>query len=249
MKNKNKKQAQLIIALAIEILLLILVFIVLIAGVLSIFLPILPGLVLIGIATGIYTLLLKSGKGKIINKIHPYVLKFKNKILGLKISIKFMGLIKKIKQKKQEKVKEEILKHGLVLFGFNFALMLAFFFGLIGISILARLMKLPGLMIAFVPLLVIFLFAGFSAVVWYRFGQILGSRFKQRKILNTFLVVLISLLPLLAILILFSGIIGVAGGFIDTLLALAFLAFILMSVLSAALELLIVSMGVITTVK
>ena len=160
-----------------------------------------------------------------------------------------MGLINKIKNRKQEKIKEQILKHGLILLGFNVALVLAFFFGFIAISILVRLLNLPIIIFAFAPLLVIFLFAGFSAIVWFRFGQILGLQFKKRKILNTTLVVLISVLPMLVILLLFSGIISIAGGFTNALVALTFLTFILMSVLSVAFELIVVSIGVITTIK
>lgn len=247
--NKIKKQIPLILALTVEVLVLILIFLALILGLIGIFLPILPGLVLFGIAAGLYSLLIKSDNGKITPKIHPHVLKIEDKILNLKIIKNFMGLLKKMKKKKQEKVKEEILKHGLILFGFNLALTLAFFFGLIGISVLSEILKAPGVFIAFIPLILIFLFAGFSAVVWFRFGQILGGHFKKRKIVNTALAVLISILPLLLILLLISGIVSVAGGFTNALLVLVFLGFIFMSVLAAVFELLIVSLGVITTIK
>ena len=161
-----------------------------------------------------------------------------------------MGLIKAIKKRKQKKEKEEILKHGLVLAGFNIALTLAFFFGLIAVSILASLLGLSGLLFfAFIPLLVIFLFAGSSAVIWYRFGQILAGHFKKRKIVNSALVVLVSILPLLTVLLLFSGIINLAGGFTGELAIFMFLGFLLMSILAAVFELLIVSLGVITRVK
>ena len=168
-----------------------------------------------------------------------------------------MGVVKKIKKRnpfnfaqgRQEKAKEQILKHGLVLFGFNTALVLAFFFGFIGLSVLGTLFNLQGIFLAFIPLLVIFLFAGGSAVVWYRFGQILGVHFKKRKVVNSALVVLISILPLLVILVLFSGIISLAGGFSNQLLAVTFLGLVLMSILSAVFELLIVSLGVMTTAK
>lgn len=241
-----KKETPLILVLIIEILLLVLIFIVVFIGVLGIFLPILPGLVLIGVGVGIYSLMIKSERGKITPHVHRFVLKTKNKILKLKIIKNSMGLIKKAKKKKQEKIKEGILKHGLILLGFNTALILAFFFGFIGLSILGSMLQLRGLLIAFIPLLVIFIFAGSSAVVWYRFGQILGVHLKSRKIVNSALVVLISILPLLVFLLLFSGIISIAGGFVNEVIAIVFLGFVLMSILAAVFELLIVSLGVIT---
>jgi hypothetical protein len=151
--------------------------------------------------------------------------------------------------KKEQKVKEEILKNGLILLGFNAALTLAFLFGFTSLSFLVLLLSSAGIIAAFVPLVVIFVFAGASAVMWYRFGQILGSRFKDKKILNSSLTVLISVLPMLLLLVLFSGIINLAGGFSDELIVGAFLGMILMSVLSAAFELLLVCLGAITVQK
>jgi len=245
-----KKQTPLILVLLIETLLLFLIFLVVFIGVLGIFLPVLPGLVLIGIGAGLYSLLVKANYGRITPRLNKYLVKIKNKIYNLKIANKLMGLIKAIKKRKQKKEKEEILKHGLVLAGFNIALTLAFFFGLIAVSILASLLGLSGLLFfAFIPLLVIFLFAGSSAVIWYRFGQILAGHFKKRKIVNSALVVLVSILPLLTVLLLFSGIINLAGGFTGELAIFMFLGFLLMSILAAVFELLIVSLGVITRVK
>lgn len=244
-----KKQISLIITLAIEALLLILVLIVLIVGVLGIFLPILPGILLLGAGVAIYSLMVKGDYGILTPKVNRHVLKIRGKILELKITKKIMGVVKKIQKRKQTKTNEQILKYGLILFSFNIVLVFAFLFGFISLSILGALFNLQGAMIAFVPLLVVFLFAGSSAIVWYRFGQILGNHFKKRKSLNSALVVLISVLPLLAVLILFSGIISAVGGFNNEILAVAFLGLLLMSILSAVFELLVVNLGVITPTK
>ena len=239
----------LIFTLTIEVLLLILIILVVLVGVLGVFLPILPGLFLFGLAAAIYSLLIKSGYGKITPHIHYRLLKFKDKAHQLKITQKIMGLFKNYKKRKTEKVNEEILKHGLILGGFNIALVLIFLFGFITFSLLAGLLQLNMIFLALIPLLIIFLFAGSSSLVWYRFGQILGGHFKKKKVINSVFVVLISVLPLLVILLLFSGIFSVAGGFVNELLVIAFISFLLMTILAAVFELLVVILGVITKVK
>ena len=243
------KPLYLIIALFIEGLILVLILIFLVVGLVGIFLPVMPGLLLIGIGTGLYSLLVRGNRGKVTPHIHRRLVKIKNRIFNLKISQKYMGLIKNFKNKKPAGTKEEILKYGLILFSFNIALILIFFFAVAGASIILSLLNLQPIGAAFIPLIIIFIFAGSSAVVWYRFGQILGVRFKDKKILNSSLVVLISVLPLLAVLLLFSGLINLAGGFSSELSVLSFLGLVLMSILAAVFELLLVSLGAITKVK
>ncbi len=238
-----------IFVLIIELLLLFVIFLFLLFGLLGIFLPVLPGLLLIGIGAGLYSLLVNRGYGTVTPRVHRHMLNFRDRIHQLKITKKIMGLVKEIKKRKQKKIKDQILKHGLILLGFNLALILAFFFSFTFLSILGTLLKLQWLLIAFIPLLVIFLFAGFSAVIWYRFGQILGDHFKKKRLINSALVVLISILPLLLILLLFLAVISLSGGFTNEILALTFLGFLLMSILSVLFELLVVNLGVMTKTK
>lgn len=239
----------LIFALAIEVLLLILIAIILLLALVGIFLPFLPGLFFVGLAIGIYTLMMKAGYTKISSRAHPHFFYLRDKIINLKITKKIMAITRVLTKRKEEKAKEEILKNGLILLGFNSALILAFIFGFLFISVTASLLRLQGVLLAFAPLLLIFVFAGGSAIVWYRFGQILGGHFKKKKTLNSALVVLISVLPFLALLILLSTFITFIGGDLGRFLAMIFLGFLLMSVLSAVFEVLIVSLGVMTSPK
>ncbi len=248
-KNKMTGQISLIIALMIEGILLILIFLVMIVGVMGVFLPFLPGLFIFGLAAGLYSLLVRKGYGKLTPKINIQVVKFGNYFKELSITKKIMAKINIFKTQRQERNKEEILKHGLILSGFNLALILIFLFGFIGLTMILRIIAWQGLILAFVPLLFLFIFAGASAIIWYRFGQLLGKRFKNHKIINTSFVVLISVLPILAIILLSSALMGLVGGFVNELLVLAFLGFLLMAVLAAVFELLVVSLGVITTVQ
>ncbi|MDD2807531.1 MAG: hypothetical protein PHW95_03375 [Patescibacteria group bacterium] len=240
------RNLSLFFALVVEILLLILIAVVMLVGVLGIFLPILPGIFLLGVGVALYSLMVKDTKRKITPKIHVKMLKLKDFILSLKITLKFMGIIKLIKKRHEEKAKEEILKNGLILFGFNIILVLLFLFVFISLSIIETWFKANDLFLVFVPIIVLFFFAGLATVIWYRFGQILSDRFKDRKMVNSSLVVLVSVLPMLAFLILFTGILGVAGGFGNELVAVAFLGLMLMTVFAAAFELLTVSLGVAT---
>jgi len=160
-----------------------------------------------------------------------------------------MKIIKQIKkkkaQKKEEKNKEEILKYGLILLGFNFALILAFGFGFIGVTVLGQVIDPSGLAAAFLLLLFIYLFAGASGIVWFRFGQIIGPKFKDKKGVNSALAVLVSILPLLLIVMVASSLIDLMGGFTDQLMIVSFLALLMMSLLAATFELFVVSLGAI----
>lgn len=248
-KSTMAGHISLVVALMVEAVLLILILIVMIVGIMGVFLPFLPGLFIFGLAAGIYSLLVKKGYGRVTPKIHVRVLRAGNFISNLKITKKVMFKINIFKKRKQVKVLEEILKNGVILFGFNLALILLFLFGFIGTSLLVRIFDWQGLAQAFVPLLFLFAFASGSAVVWFRFGQLMGKHFDDKKIINGSLVVLISVLPVLSFMLLFSGIISLVGGFANEFLAIAFLSFFLMSVLAAVFEMLIVSLGIITTVK
>lgn len=158
-----------------------------------------------------------------------------------------MGLIKKIQKRKQEKIKEAIIKHGLILFGFNLALTLALFFALTAVMIIAFLFDFSTITLAFIPLLVIFLFAAACAIVWYRFGQILSFQFKKNKILYSGIVVIISVLPLLFILLFLSLLLS-AWGTISDITAVAFLGTVFITVLAIIFEVVIVSLGVMTKI-
>lgn len=239
----------LIIALMVEAVLLILIFLVMIVGIMGVFLPFLPGLFIFGLAAGIYSLLVKKGYGRVTPKIHLRVVRIGNFLSNLEIIKKIMFSINIFKKKRQVKALEEILKNGLILFGFNLALILIFLFGFFGVSLLIKIFDWQGLAVAFVPLLSLFIFAASSALVWFRFGQLLSGHFKDKKVVNGSLVVLISVLPILALIILFSSAIGLVGGFANEFLAVAFLSFFLMSVLAAVFEMLVVSLGIITTIK
>jgi len=243
------KTLLLIFALITEVLLLVIIFFFFMLGVLGVFLPIIPGFVLIGAGVAIYSLMIKNNFGKITPKLNKHVINTKDLAMSLPLIQKVMGIINKIQKKRAEKVKEEILKYGVILLGFNLILSLAFVFAITALSFLIGLTNSPAASVAFVPLITIFVFAALSAVIWYRFGQILGKRFKKRKALNASLVVLISILPLLLILFVLSSLFEVVGGFKQEILVLTFLSVILMSILASIFELLLVSIGAATTSK
>lgn len=229
----------------VEVILLAIITILLLMGLAGVILPVIPGALFIGLAVALYLLIIKSEMGIISPRVHPHVQKFKYKFINSKINQKFMGLLKKIKQKKEKKVKEEILKNGLILLAFNFILVMLFFFGFVSVSLIVDFFNPPMLVYGFIPLLLIFVFSGVAAVVWFRFGQILGEIFNKNKVLNSSLVVIISYLPLLLLIMIFSSLIAANGGFSSELIAISFLGFLLLSVLASVFELTIVAIGTI----
>lgn len=238
-----------LVAVMIEIFLLALIFVFFVIGALGIFLPIIPGLVLIGLGVTVYSLMIKNEKGAIVPKVHRQVLKFNNRLNSLPLTNKLMGIVKKIKKKKAEKQKEEILKHGIILLGFNILIILGVVFGFVSLSFVLGLFASLQAVYIFTPLITIFVFSGLAAIIWYRFGQLLGEKFKKRRVTNAALVVLISLLPLLALLFVLASILDVVGGFKNDLLAITLLGIMLMSIIATVFEFALISFGAITIAK
>lgn len=239
----------LIFALAVEILLLTIILALFILGILGFFLPVMPGIVLVGAGAAIYSLMIKSNFGAITPRLNNKLINNKDKILSLPIIKQSMWMFNYFKSKPVVRDNTEVVKNGVILFGFNILLVLFFVFANLGISFLVGLTNSSGVVAAFVPLLTIFVFSALSAIIWYRFGQILGSKFKQRRVLNSTLVVLISILPLLTLLFLLSSIVDLVGGFKQEVLVLTFLSILLISILASVFELVIVALGVATAKK
>lgn len=235
------------IAMIIEVFLLFLVVLVLIVGVLGFFLPILPGIFFLGIAVALYSLMLKSDYGVITPKVQRVVARTQKEVLNYKIVNNSMGMIKDFQDRKQVKAREAILKYGLILFFINLSLVMALSFGFVSLSLAFSMLDVNELLLAYVPLILIFIFAASSAVVWYRFGQILRSVFKKRKVINASLVTLISFLPMFAILIFVTSLVSLTSFFHNDFLVLAFMGFFLMAILTAVFELMIINFGL--TVK
>lgn len=238
-----KSHIALIFAIIVEVLLLILILLVIAVGILGVFFPFLPGLFLIGAGAGLYSLLARGGKGRLTPFIDRYVASTGGKLMELSIVKKTMNILSSIKGRNKKSIHEVILSHGLILCGYNFALALGLLFGFTTVSIIAHWID-NDMTSAMLSMATIFIFSAVSAVVWYRFGQVLGSHLKQRRAVNAALVVLVSILPLLAILIMFAAAVGVAGGFGNQLIAIFFLALLTISILASAFELIIVSAGV-----
>lgn len=156
-----------------------------------------------------------------------------------------MGVIKRIQKKQQERQLESAIRYGFILLGFNFVLLLALFFALIGTTTFVSLMNLGSLMFLFLPLVAIFVFAGVIAIVWYRFGQILRARFKHDQLTYSSLVVLISIVPLFLLLIFLSALLGVWAT-ATTFFVTAFIGTIFITILAVLFEVPVVALGVMT---
>ena len=224
---------------------LLLVLVVLLLGLAGIFLPILPGIFLIGIAVALYTLILKSDKSQAIHHIHPY-LKAISKRTGVSLNPDFFTMSFLRKKTKNLHDIDEVLKHGLILAGLNILMTLAFIFSLGVITNLLSVFKLEAIASGFSTLILIFIFAAISAVMWYRYGQILGQHLYNRRAVNAALTVVLSVLPLLGILVVLVTFLQAIPIVPPAMAATTLLGFIYISVLAAVFELLLVTIGVVT---
>ncbi len=244
-KNKFRSQLPLIVAFIIEASLMIVVVILLMVGLIGIFLPLIPGIVMFGLAVTIYLFLVNKRKSKVALFFHRYVLLFSNIFKNKKSFIKFMSFLKRIKEKKQKKMTGEILKYGIILFGFNVSLVLALFFTFSVLSFIINFFSTSWFALAFAPLIVIFIFSAACAIIWYRFGQILARRFTKSSLLYAGLVSVVSVVLLLLLLVLLLIIIF-GLGLSNSLLNLIFAGTFLITILAVIFEWVIISLGIIT---
>lgn len=148
--------------------------------------------------------------------------------------------------RRNQQEKENVLKYGMILFGLNAAVLGAFVLSAVVLFYSVSLLQLQGFSGVLLPLMLIFVFAGCSSVMWYRFGQIIGNVFKRRAIANASLVVMVAVVPLLALTLVAVtlqqiGILQLAYPFLALLLGMIFFI-----VLSVAFALVVINLGVLT---
>jgi len=156
-----------------------------------------------------------------------------------------MGLIKRIKRQKKEKVQRKIILNSFILLGFNVALSLGLFFTLTVLSLGSLFIDPNGVLQPFMPLVAIFLFASISAVIWFRFGQIVAPQFKKKNIFYTAVSVLISVI-LMMLIMLFLALIFSAFYALPSSLILMFLGTLFITLLAIIFELPVVTVGALT---
>ena len=237
-----------IFTLVIELALILVIFFLFLLALIGFLMPVIPGLVFVAFAVAIYLFLLKNENNKVIPPFHHKLLKIRDRFIHLKIIQNIMGLLKKIQKRRKEKIKTEILKHGLILLGFNLALTAALFFALTAAVIISFLASFQDAGLLFVPVFVVFLFAGICAIIWYRFGQILNKVFKKRQILYSGIVVLISVIPLF-LLLFFISLIASVGPNTGTPVLIAFIGTVFTTIFAIIFEMPLVSLGVIVSKK
>lgn len=95
-----KKQFLLIVTLIIEMALLLVIAVFLLIGLLGIFLPVLPGLVLISLGVALYGYLLQNEKNKIVQFTYYYVVRTKKWAIDLKNKFQSYGVSRFFTKKK-----------------------------------------------------------------------------------------------------------------------------------------------------
>ncbi|MBN1779244.1 MAG: hypothetical protein JW816_03430 [Candidatus Buchananbacteria bacterium] len=156
-----------------------------------------------------------------------------------------MGIIKKFKEKKDRKNNELVVKNGVILFGLNFLLALALFILSASFYLLLDMFTFSDVVIIFIPLLIIFAFAAFSAVLWFRFGQYLVDEFSKKRIWYACFAVLLSVvLSIMALFILVYSFLAFNQGSFNGQIIFGGALFV--TLLSVVFELPIVSLGIIS---
>ena len=245
-----RKNLALVITMAIEVVVLILILLVLLLGLVGIFLPILPGIFFIGIGVALYGLVLRSDRAMAIRKIHPVVKAigehFGPFIHNSMLFMRFKKFFDRFSRRPRDEQydKDEILKNGLILGAFNLALVVAMMFTLTTLHYLNGVLTRRGVPSEFTTLTAIFSFGAISAVLWYRFGLIIGPRFRRRKTVNAALTVLVSIIPLLGIFLSLVNFYAVLPAVPMTLALTTLLSFIYVTVLAVIFEVALVTFGV-----
>lgn len=157
-----------------------------------------------------------------------------------------MGLVGSLRKKKAAKVKARVTSYGLTLLAFNLTIAGGLFFALAAISSFIEMLRVQGIAIFFVPLVAMLLFAASSGVGWYRFGQVVRDEFKKdSRLFYAGMIVLLSVIPLFIALLFLAALMALTGNG-QPLVAAAFTAMLLVTILASTFELIAVSLGVMT---
>ncbi len=152
---------------------------------------------------------------------------------------KFFSLTKK---RRSKKMTQGIIRYGLALLGFDILLGFCFFFGIMAIQFLYQGFYIPTFYDAFLPLMVLFIFAGGAAVVWFRYGQLLGAYFSKHRyavIIFTSLIAIVGLIALLSVLLLLFQL----SGLFTSIAAMLVLSFTTVVLLATAFQVVVVLLG------
>jgi len=156
-----------------------------------------------------------------------------------------MGIFKKITQRKQEKIKQLVIKNGLILFALNLLLAIALFLLTFSFNLFLSILDLSDAVKIFIPLAIIFIFAGFSAILWFRIGQHLNTVFTKKRIAWVCLSVLIAVVLSIAfLLILTYSFLFFGNGYLVGQVVFSGVLFV--TFLSIVFELPIISLGLIS---
>ncbi len=184
------------VALAVELLLLFIIFIILLIGVLGIFLPVIPGLLFVGLAAGIYSFILKSGYGTLSTKAYPHIDRFSH-YMKKRSSMSIPFISKWWHATRVRRERRRIIQYGVLLFTINTLLTLVFILSMVVLSVLLLSFKASLAVSILAPLGVVFVFAGMCSVIWFRFGSTLGEAFRPSAPSQVTGVVVASLIPVL----------------------------------------------------
>lgn len=232
----------LMIAVTIEFALLIVILALFILGAVGIILPLMPGFLFIGLGIGLYLAGLRKKNSRLFPFFHYYVLAIKKKLYA---NVFIMNIAKKIKQKREEKTKQQVLTYSAVLCAFNTALALVLFFALNALILMMTIMHVTLLTMVLLPLVLIFIYAAACGVIWYRFGQVIGLVFKKNALTHAGVVVLFSVMPLFMFLVLASTALK-WWWYIAPIVTVSFVVTVLLVVLATLFQVFIVSLGAAT---
>lgn len=191
-----KPRPAIIIGVIVEIFLFIVIFFLLVLGMVGVLLPVFPGLVLVGAAAAIYSLMVRSRFTVVTPRLNRYVMLFKRLFTSNKYIIRIILYMHILKKRYQQKFITRTLIFGLSMLGLNSVMVLSIIFCFIAWTNLSQMLNVEEALLAgFIA--IIFVFSGLSAVIWYRIGQMMGKKYGSEKVKAAFTSVFISLLPLL----------------------------------------------------
>jgi hypothetical protein len=232
----------------IEAVLLLVICMIMLVGLLGVFLPILPGVLLIGIGLGMYTLMLRDRRSHLTRRTHAALVRLHD---FLAPAFRWIprswidGLSSA--PRRTNRATRAIAHYSAALAGLDLAVVFGLLFGWIFVIAITPVVPMASFWSVFAPILLLLIFAEVSIVVWFRFGRMLGHQLRGRLVGDSALIVVASALPWLVIIVIGNLITQATGVLSGSAAFVIGTITILATVFAAAFKLSVVLIGALTT--
>lgn len=150
-----------------------------------------------------------------------------------------MGLRAWFKKRREAKRRQQLIRYSLILFGLNVALMLAGFLVMLSVLLLVTAFEISSTSQGSLMMLILFAAGAAGSLVWYRYGQLLQTRFTDRPVIAAGTIVFFSLVLQLVLI----ALIALVLQFVQGVALIAFISTVVITLMGVGFEIALVCLG------